>query len=162
MDPKKENSAGIVIERYFSHVSWVVSIFVTLMIVVDVSMRYVFNIPLPASWEMSEVLMPYIVFLPLAYTSTLGLHVKVSILRDRVSGKGQIILDVIANSISFLMCVLLCYYSWLRFWESFLQNETILAVIWIPWWFGKFAMPVGMGLFAIRYFIQLTENFRRL
>jgi TRAP-type C4-dicarboxylate transport system permease small subunit len=146
------------VEKFLTGVSWTVSILVTFMIVVDITMRFFFNRPLPASWEISEVCMPFIIFLPFAYTLTIDSHVRVSIVKNIVPPKVQFWFEIFSNSISFVMCSMLTYWSWIHFWESFVINEEMLAAIQIPWWPGKMAMPIGMGMFAIRYGVKLYFN----
>lgn len=140
-------------------VSWLVTLFITFIIIVDVFLRYVLNKPLPATWEISEILMPYIVFLAFAYALKKGSHIRVSLLTDSLPPKAQLGCEILSNLIGFIMCALMTYWSWLRFWESFMIREEIIAAVHLPWWFGKFAMPIGMGVFAIRYLTLLSINF---
>jgi|WetSurMetagenome_2_1015567.scaffolds.fasta_scaffold143273_2 TRAP-type C4-dicarboxylate transport system permease small subunit len=135
-------------------VSWLVTLFTTFLIVTDVFLRFFFNKPLPATWEMSEVLMPYIVFLGFAYALTEKAHIRVSLLTDRLSRGGQLACEAFADLLSFAVCALITCWSWLWFWDSFRIGEEILAPIHIPWWLGKFAMPVGMAFFTVRYLVQ--------
>jgi TRAP-type C4-dicarboxylate transport system permease small subunit len=144
-------------EEAFRVVSWVVTLLTTLLIVADVFLRSLFNRPLPATWEMSEVLMPYIVFLAFAHALREKAHIRVSLLTDRLSPGGQRACEALANLLSFAMCALITIWSWSKFWDSFRIGEEILAPIHIPWWFGKFAMPVGMALFTLRYLSQAVS-----
>ena len=149
------------VERVFRVVSWLVVLFTTFLIVTDVSLRFVFNRPLPATWEMSEVLMPFIVFFGFAHALTEKAHIRVSLVTDMLSRRGQLACEIFANLLSFTICAMITYWSGLKFWDSFVIREEILAAIHIPWWLGKFAMPVGMALLTIRYLMQaalaLTE-----
>jgi len=146
------------VERFLSVVSWIASLFITFMIVIDVFLRFVFNAPLPASWEMSEVVMPYIVFFAFAYTLNKNAHVRVTLFVDRLPPNARFWCEVLRKIVSFGMCALFTYWSWLRFWDSYIIREEILAAIYIPWYIGKFAMPVGMGIFAIRYLLQALQD----
>jgi TRAP-type C4-dicarboxylate transport system permease small subunit len=142
------------IEIAMAHFSWIACLVVTFMIVIDITLRFIFNKPLPASWEISEICMPWIVFLPFAYTLTIDGHVRVSLVKDLLPAKWKLVFDVVSNAVSFVVCALFTYWSWLRFWESFLMNEEILAAIRLPWWIGKIAMPIGFGMFTLRYLMQ--------
>lgn len=53
------------IEKFLTAVSWIVAMVITVLIVADVTLRFIFDKPLPATWEISEVAMPWIVFFPL-------------------------------------------------------------------------------------------------
>ncbi len=141
--------------------SWVITVLVTLMIVLDIFLRFFFNHPLPASWEISEVVMPYLVIFGFAYALNKNFHVRVSLILDHLPRKANFACAALANMSSFLMCMILTYWSWLRFWESFLLKEEILAAIPIPWWVGKLAMPIAFGTLGARYLMNLFLDIRR-
>ncbi len=130
-------------------------IFLTLMIVLDVSLRFLFNSPLPASAEATELIMPYIAFGALAYTLAIGTHVRISLLTERTSGNWQRFFEVLAALIGFLFCAMLTYKGWLFFWESFLIREEMLAVIKLPWWVGKFSLSLGFLFMTLRFLRNL-------
>lgn len=146
------------IEKFFSVLSWIVAVLVSMLIVIDIVLRFLFDRPLPATWEISEVFMPLIVFLAFSYTLAIDAHVRVTLFRDRFPSKMRLCSDIFANAVSFVICAMITYWSGIRFWESFIINEEILAAIKIPWWIGKSAMPIGFGLFAIRYLILLLYD----
>lgn len=146
------------IEKALAEISWIVCVVITLMIVTDITMRYLLNKPLPASWEISEIAMPYIVFFSFAFTASINGHVRVSLIRDLVSPRVQRIFDLLANGLSFLICALITYWSWGRFWDSFLIREEILAAIPLPWWVGKMAMPIGIGFFSARFLLSFLTD----
>lgn len=132
-----------------------VLILLTSMIVIDVCLRFFLNKPLPASVESTELMMPYIVFCPLAYTLTKGGHVRISLFVDRMPPGARSVCQVVSVLIGFLLCGMLAYWGWLHFWESFVIREEMLAIIKLPWWVGKFAMPVGFFFMAVRYLFEL-------
>lgn len=148
------------IEKVMFFIAGFVCILVTLIIVTDVFLRFIFNHPLPATWEISEVLMPFIIFYAFAYTLTIDAHIRVKILTERVPPKLQFWLFIIGNSISFAICALLAFYSFRLFWRSFIIREEMYAAIKIPWWIGKSAMPVGMVMLMIRYLMQMIQSFK--
>jgi TRAP-type C4-dicarboxylate transport system permease small subunit len=130
-------------------------IFLTLMIVLDVSLRFLFNSPLPASAETTELIMPYIAFGALAYTLGIGSHVRISLLTERTSEKVQRFFEILASLVGFLFCLMLTYKGWLFFWESFVIREEMLAIIKLPWWFGKFSLPLGFFFMTLRFLFNL-------
>jgi TRAP-type C4-dicarboxylate transport system permease small subunit len=138
--------------------SIVATLFLTFLIVIDVFLRYVFNSPLPATWEMSELGMPYIVFLAFAFTLSVDGHVRVTLFTIRLPSQAQRACKIFTNIVCLLTCAVFAYTSWLRFWESFLMREEILAAIKLPWYVGKFAMPIGMAMFSFRYLLRLINN----
>jgi len=142
-------------EKYLMFVSWFATIFITIMIIIDVFLRFFFNKPLPATWEMSEVVMPYIVLFALAYTLTKDVHVRMYLVTNLLPPKARFGCEIFSNVISIGFCLMMTYWSWLFFWESYIIGEDMLAAIKIPWWLGKFAMPVGMATFSVRFIFKL-------
>jgi len=138
-------------------ISYVALTFMTLMIVVDVFGRFVFNRPLPATVDMTELVMPYIIFICLAYTLATGGHVRVSLLLDRVPPRARAGFEIFVSIVGFVVFGLITTWAWFHFWHSFLIREQMLAPIYLPWFMGKLAMPIGCALFSIQFLIQLMQ-----
>jgi len=134
----------------------------TLMIVADTFFRFVFATPFPASVEISQLIQPYVVFLPLAYALAAGSHVRVTLLTDRMSGTLRKRVALIPYAIGLVFFSIMAYMSWLNFWESFRIDETMLAAIKLYWWIGKLAMPLGIAMIALecayQLFLLLTDS----
>jgi len=128
-----------------------------LMISADVFLRYVFNAPLPASIEISQLIEPYVVFLPFAFALSLGSHVRVTLVTSRLSGKARLFSELITCAAGIFVFAVLTYWGWLHFLESFAVRETMLASIRLPWWLGKLAMPLGMALMTMQYVYQFLH-----
>lgn len=132
------------------------------MIVVDVFLRYVFNSPLPASVEISQLFEPYVVFLPFAYTLFIGRHVRVTLLTSRLPRVPEMITTVFTYLADFVFFSLICYYAWLEFWHSFVIGEIMFAAIRLPWWVGKFAMALGTLIIAFQCALHVLDSLRGL
>ena len=72
------------------------------MILVDVTLRYFFHSPLAASVEISQLIEPWVVFLPFAYTLTVGGHVQVTLVTMRLPAKWRLVCDIFAYIVDFL------------------------------------------------------------
>lgn len=120
--------------------------FMAFMTTLDVVLRYVFNSPLPASVELSQLIEPWVIFLPFAYTLAMGRHVKVGLLTLRLPRKLKLASDLFALALGFVLFTILTIYSWQDFHQSWSINEIMMAAIILPWWAGKLAMPIGMAL----------------
>jgi len=133
-------------------------VILTFMITFDVGSRYAFNAPLPATVEMSELLMAYIVFLAMGYTLTQGLHIRVTVLFEFIPKSAKVYFDLIAGAFGTCFCALVAYYAWTFFLHSFEIREEMLAVVKLPWYVGKFAMPVGFLFFTIHYLVYFLDS----
>lgn len=125
------------------------------MVTYDVIVRYVFNSPLPASVEISMLMEPYVVFLPFAYTLAKRAHVKVNVFSMLLPDRIRNICNIFADSLDLIFFSLLCYFSWLEFYESYEVGEIMLAAIRLPWWSGKLAMPLGMFFICLQCILHL-------
>ena len=132
------------------------------MIVVDVLLRFIFNQPLPASVEVSELVLPYAIFFPMAYTLVRGQHVRVTLFVELLPKMIQKFTDLFVYLVATLFCALVTYYSWIEFQHSFAIGEIMLAAIKLPWWSGKFAMPVGMFVITIQCLLLLVNQFSKI
>ena len=124
--------------------------FIFSMVTLDVFLRYVFNRPLPASQSISELLVGWVIFLPYAYTLLIGGHVRVSLLLVKLPARLQIVADIFVYAVDFIFFALLTYWTWLFFWQSFLEGEIMWAATKLPWWVGKMSMFIGL------FFISVT------
>ena len=133
------------------------------MILVDVTLRYFFLSPLAASVEISQLIEPWVVFLPFAYTLTVGGHVRVTLVTMRLPAKWCLACDIFTYIVDFIFFAVLCYFSWVEFAHSFAIGEIMLASVRLPWWAGKLAMPIGcffIGLQCIFQILTTVRNFR--
>lgn len=142
------------------YVSWAALLFTVAMVVTDVSGRFFFNQPLPASVEMTELLMPWVVWPCMAFTLFAGGHVRVSLVTMRMPWKVRLGCEVFAFLIGAAFFAAVFYPSWMRFWDSWIAREFMLAAISLPWYVGKFIYPIGVVLFCLQFLIHLRNAFR--
>ncbi len=137
--------------------SWSVTLSLTLLIVTDISLRYFFSRPLPATWEIGELCMPHTVFLPFAFALSKGSHVRVALLTSRIAPKKERRLRVVTNLLSAAVGGVLTVYSARYFYFSYSIGEDMLAAVELMWWWGKIAMPVGMAFLTLRYLLETID-----
>lgn len=134
------------------------------MITIDVVLRYVFSAPLPASVEISQLMQPYVVLLPMAYTMARGAHVQVTLVTMRLPPRVRSYLDIVVHAIDLAFFAVIAVYGWHEFYASYEVNEIMLAAIRLPWWVGKFALPVGLVLIcfqAMVHIVMTVDDIRR-
>lgn len=148
--------------RFFSYTAWAAIIFAVLMIVTDVSGRFLFDSPLPASVEMTNLIMPYMIFPGLAYALARGSHVRVTLLTQRLPARAKLGTDIFTNLIGFVFLAMMVYATWMNFWTSFVVREYMDAPIILPWYVGKFIAPIGIAFFSIQYLILLVADLKKI
>ena len=146
------------IDNVLNLLTGIALVFLTFMIVYDVFTRFAFNAPLPATVEVSELLMAYIVFLTLGYTLSQGMHIRVTVLFEFIPKSAKVYFDLIAAAFGICFCAWVTYYSWTFFLHSYEIREEMLAVVKLPWYVGKFAMPVGFLFFMIHFIVNFMDS----
>lgn len=135
---------------------------IILMLVTDLSGRFFFNRPLPASVEISDIIMPWLVFPAFAYTLAIGGHIRVSLLVKQFSERWQLWCEIFACVIGLALLVPVTYIGYIMFWKSWIIKEQLLAAIPVPWYMGKVIFPIGLTFFCIQYVICLMEALKKL
>lgn len=132
------------------------------MIMFDVAMRFLFNAPLPASVEISQLISPWVIFLPFAYTLAVGGHVQVTLVTMHLPERWRIVCEIFTYIVDLVFFAIICYYSWIEFAHSYNINEIMLAAIMLPWWSGKLAMPVGTFLIGLQCILHVLSTIRKI
>ena len=145
-----------------ANISCGILILASVLVVVDVFLRFVFRQPIPGATESLAIALPYVAFLSMSYALARGSHVRVTILFDRLPRKIRLWADNFTCLVAIAFLGILVSFGWLHFWESFIVNEEMMAQVFIPAWLGKFAMPLGIFFFFSQYLIRLFLNFGRL
>lgn len=77
--------------------------------VVDVIGRYVFNRPLPASYEVTEYLMGLLVFLALPVVTLRGEHVRITLIDARLGPRATALRDRVLGAVAAVVCATLAW-----------------------------------------------------
>ncbi len=132
-----------------------------LLTVADILLRYLFSKPIPGTLEIGTAMLPWIVFLGFAFALAKGLHVRLTLITDRLSPRVKLWLDILAYVLGFALCVTMTYLGWNQFWKSISTGEFMLAPVPVPWWIGKMAFPIGMFVVSLQYLSSLLLMVRK-
>ncbi len=156
------NLRKVISAKSLTYFSWAALSFIMVMVTVDVSGRFFLNRPQPASMELSELFMPWVVFPTFAYALVTKNHVRVTVLTNRLSSKAKLWCDIFAYTVGVMYFTTVTYVGANFFWKSFIIDEVMLAPIYLPWWFGKLIFPIGMAVLDIVFLKLLVETLREL
>ncbi len=128
-----------------------VAIFVMLTITtVSVIGRYVVGEPIPDDIVMNELLIVFLVFLPIAFVQRMKQHVFVTLFTDWLPGRWQLVCETIGNLVGLIIFTLLAYATFQDFWEAYevlAYNEGPLE---LPEYPSRFAVFFGILVMALR------------
>ncbi|MFC1915405.1 TRAP transporter small permease subunit [Chloroflexota bacterium] len=121
----------------------------------DIVMRDVFNDPIPGAPEIAELALPYIIFGAMSYTLIWKRHVRVSLFTNRTPFGFQTKLEYPILILELLCAAWLTYAGFSYFWKSFAMREIMMSATDLPWYVGKFALPLGFALFSLGLMSQI-------
>ena len=74
-----------------------------ILVVADITGRYLFNSPVPMAYDVGSFMLVFIVFLALASTQRMGAHIRVEFLTLRLPPRARVCLDVLACCLGILV-----------------------------------------------------------
>ena len=133
---------------------WVASacLFAIMVIVFfDVGMRYFLNSPLTWSYDLvSLYLMVALFFLSLSMTQRDRHHVRVDILLNHVSPPARHAMNLVGDSLSAVVMLIILYQGFLKFRSNWLTDGVVAGAIPWPTWLTAVFVPIGVGLLVLR------------
>ncbi|MEM9324429.1 MAG: TRAP transporter small permease subunit [Bacteroidota bacterium] len=140
-------------------IAWLV-VFLVLLIVFDVVLRYLFNIGSVANAELEWHLFGAIILLGLGYAYQQDRHVRVDVFYQRFSPKQKEWVNLIGTAIFLLpFCMVAAYKSWPFVMSSFTIQETSPDPGGLPArYIIKSAIPIGFVLLGLQGIAKMIES----
>jgi TRAP-type C4-dicarboxylate transport system permease small subunit len=135
--------------------SVLVILFVMSFVGAEVIMRYAFNAPIPGHLELSELMMPIIVFLALSYTQAVRGHVGMDLLLDVLSPPARRISQMIVLVVSIFICAVLAFFSFKNALQLWRYDDVTMSPPYFKTWPSAAAIPIGYALISVRMYIQV-------
>lgn len=122
-----------------------------MVVVADVSLRYLFNAPLIWSHEIiSSYLMPGLFFMVASHTLKANAHVCVDILHNYVGRKTRYVFEALACTLATPAFALATWVSAQNTWKDLQQGAVSSSGMELPTWSISVMLPVGFGLLTLR------------
>lgn len=133
------------------------------IVVYGVFTRYILKAPSDWTMEISQYLFCGISLLATGYALLEKVHVRIDLIRTRLSQKTQKRLDAVQYPIILCVCIVLIWMGGEEFWSAFIntkRSESVLGIILWPAWL---TIPLGGGvllLAAISGYLKLLFNIK--
>ncbi len=125
--------------------------------------RYLFSQSSNAWLEVQWYMFAGMVLLGAPYTLKMNEHVRVDLVYGAVSERARIWIDIIGGFLFLLpICLLLTYFTWPWFVESWKLNEGSSNAGGLLRWPVKLMLPVGFGLMALQGVSEIIKRFAAL
>ena len=125
--------------------------------------RYLFSESSNGWLEIQWYMFAGMVLLGAPYTLKMNEHVRVDLVYGMVSERTQIWIDIVGGVLFLLpICIILIYFTWPWFVDSWLQNEQSSNAGGLVRWPIKLLLPVGFCLMAIQGVSEIIKRIAAL
>lgn len=131
------------------------SILLMVFTVVATFARYALHRPFGAAMELTELAVPAIVFLGLAYTQRRGRHLLVDVVVERLHGRWQLCLRAMALVAGLFFFALVLWYGWEYAWRTISIGD--ITAHGYPTGPSKIVVPIGAFFICVRIILQLIS-----
>ncbi|MFQ5829275.1 MAG: TRAP transporter small permease [Candidatus Methylomirabilia bacterium] len=122
---------------------------------VSVIGRKWFNSPIPDDLVMSEMLMVFVVFLPLSYVQLHREHVFVTLFTDWMPRAAQLALETLGLLVGFAIFGVLTAATFTDFYGAWSVGAYVDGPLELPEWPSRFVVFLGVLVFSVRLFVDL-------
>lgn len=128
------------------------------LVTADVTGRYVFNKPVPMTYEVGSFMLVFIVFLGMAYTQRMGAHIRVEFLTLRMPPKVRASFNLLAYTLGICLYGAIFYQGFKWSYDAFQIGEYVAGLVDIPKWPSMFAVPFGALLLSLQFFADWLRS----
>jgi TRAP-type mannitol/chloroaromatic compound transport system permease small subunit len=159
---KLSRAIDFVNDRFGEVANWLV-LFACLISAGNAASRYLFSASSNAWLEVQWYMFAGMVLLGGPYTLKLNEHVRVDLLYSSVSERVRIWIDIVGG-LTFLLpiCIILVYFTWPWFVDSWRIDETSSNAGGLVRWPVKLILPVGFALMALQGISELIKRVEAL
>jgi TRAP-type mannitol/chloroaromatic compound transport system permease small subunit len=125
--------------------------------------RYLFSLSSNGWLEIQWYMFAGMVLLGAPYTLKMNEHVRVDLVYGLMSPRKRIWIDIIGGLLFLLpICVILTYFTWPWFVESWFSNESSSNAGGLVRWPVKLLLPVGFGLMILQGISEIIKRIAAL
>lgn len=134
---------------------------VMFLITADILGRSLFNSPVPGTYNITESLMVFIVFLAMANTEARRQNIRIQVFTNHFSPVVQKILNIIVCLSGAFFCGLIVWRTWPVAVESWSIREYMTGQVSLPLYPSKFMVPIGMFLLMVQFLADFVSSIVR-
>ena len=132
------------------------------LVTADVLGRYLFNRPIHGTTEITEFMMVGLLYFTLAHTQADKAHIRVEMFISHLSPRTQLILEMIAYLLGFILFALITWQGILSAAKAWQVWETTFGLILFPLFPAKVLIPIGSFLFSLRLLLDFVGGLKNL
>ena len=132
------------------------------LVIVEIIARSIFHSTIYVAEEYSGYLMSGLTFAALGYTLREKGHIRMTFLRSALSGKKQLLLDMICFGVGFIFCLGLSYVTFMFFWDSVTSGSRSMQISETPLAIPQFFLPFGALILCLQFLAEFLKNLHAL
>ena len=147
----------MLISRRVGDVGVTVLMVMMMLTVVDITLRRVFNSPLPFGFELVEVMLVIVAFCSIAYTTSIGRHVSIDVLTMKFPAKAQAVIVIVTD---FFSAVIFGLATWRAVIHAmrFLGSGYETGILKIPLYPFVFVVALGCALACLLLLAKVVKS----
>ena len=122
----------------------------TLLVPVDVLMRYGLNRPIAGLYELSELLLVGMVYLSITFVQAQKGHVAIDILYSKIPFRPRRVLAVFNSFLGIGITAVMTWRTAHLAWQAWLTQDYTSGLVPWPLWPAKAVISLGCGLLCLR------------
>ena len=138
-------------------ISWWI-IFLTVIILYEIIMRYVFNRPTIWVHETGVYIFGFMWVMGGGYTLYQKAMVNMDVLYMRFSERGKAILDLCTSVFAFVFCAVLLWKSGVAGWQSVMSLERSTTSWAVPYYPIRLVLPIGAALLLLQLISKFIKD----
>jgi TRAP-type C4-dicarboxylate transport system permease small subunit len=127
-------------------------------ITADVGGRYLFSKPIPGTYEISEMLMVFVVFFALAFTQASRSHIRAEMLVRLFPPRGRLIADIFTHVVFLAIFVFFLVEGAAQAISSWEEKEFVTGLINIPRYPARWAVVAGELLLCLQLIFDVVDR----
>jgi len=133
-----------------------------LLVSADVFGRYALSKPIPGTYEISEALMIFIVFLAYAHTEATDQNIRIRLIERYITQRQKDVLDIFAYALGILIFGVICWQGWAQAMFSLEVGQRAQGLFRFPLAPVKFALVLGAFLLVVQFFIGFVSRIAKV
>ena len=133
-----------------------------ILVVADITGRYVFNSPVPMAYEFGSFMLVFIVFLALASTQRAGAHIRVEFVTLRLPPRARTCLDILAYCLGILVYATILWRGFGWAYTSWQVGDYVAGLINIPRYPSQFVVPLGAAILCLQFVADVARRLQDL
>ena len=165
MMPQKNSNDSVFIRAIDRIVSFFYGIAVAtlclmaLLMIYEVIMRYVFNMPAEWALDVVQLVQVTLAFIAAAPVLREGGHINMELMQTLVSNKTQRWLEILSNGICAAGSLWMAALGWRTFIQSYKISESAYGIT-LPIYPWKFLVPLCFFILALQFFAMFLKHVR--